>query len=94
MAGTKGAKSDKEWRDAIRLAVNEVRKGPDGSKAKKVLRQLARKLVDRALDGDIAALKEIGDRLDGKPVQALVGGGEDDPPIAVVRHLIVDPEGK
>ena len=67
----KGAKSDKEWREAIRLAVNEVRKGPTGGKARKILRQLARKLVDRALDGDIAALKEIGDRLDGKPAKSV-----------------------
>ncbi len=66
-----GKGQDKIWSEAVRLAVNEVRKGPTGGRAQKILRQLARKLVDRALDGDIPALKEIGDRLDGKPTQSL-----------------------
>lgn len=48
----------------------------DGKKTKK-LAMLARKLVEKALGGDIAALKEIGDRLDGKPAQAVELGGKD-----------------
>ena len=83
----KGAKSDKEWRDTIRLAVYEVRKDPADGKAKKVLRQLARKLVDRALDGDIAALKEIGDRLDGKPVQGVELGGPEGVPVTFIMNV-------
>ena len=77
MSRTKGATGEKEWRDQIRKAVHELRKGDTGKV--KTLRLLARKLVKRALDGDIAALKEIGDRLDGKPAQAVevagAGGG-------------------
>ena len=65
-----GAKIDKEWRDAIRVAVNELRKDPDGKK-QKALRLLARKLIDKAMDGDVVAMKEIGDRLDGKPHQSV-----------------------
>ena len=66
-------KSDKEWRNAIRLAVHGLRTAKDGDKAKKVrvLRLLAERLVKRALDGDIAAMKEIGDRLDGRPAQSV-----------------------
>jgi len=66
-----GKWQDKIWSEAVRLAVTEVRKGPPGGRGQKISRQLARKLVDRALDGDIPALKEIGDRLDGKPTQSL-----------------------
>ena len=56
----------------------------------KALALLARGLVDKALEGDVAALKEIGDRLDGKPVQGVDLGGE----VALVRieRVIVDPE--
>ena len=69
----KGAKSDKEWRDAIRVAVNELRDDPTDSGNIKALRLIARKVVDRALDGDMTAAKEIGDRLDGRPSQVIEG---------------------
>ena len=71
MAGVKGrsgGKQEKPWRDAIMLAVNEL----DGD-AKK-LRRLAEQLVSQAIAGNVVALKEIGDRLDGKPAQALTDG--------------------
>ena len=74
-----GMKSDKEWRDAIRLAVHRYRVAGKGEKAKKfrVLQLLADKVVSKALDdGDMAAIKEIGDRLDGRPAQSVsVSGG-------------------
>jgi hypothetical protein len=35
------------------------------------LRRIAAKLVERAEQGDLAAIREIADRLDGKPVQLL-----------------------
>ncbi len=73
----KGATTGKEWRDAIRLAVHELRDDPEGGAKSKVLRQLARRLVEKALAGDMAALKEIGDRLDGRPAQGLELGGKD-----------------
>ena len=37
----------------------------------KKLRSLAEKLIERADQGDISALREIGDRMDGKAVQAI-----------------------
>lgn len=42
----------------------------------------ADKLATLAIDdGDKWALEEIGNRLDGRPAQALIGGDEDDPPL-------------
>lgn len=32
---------------------------------------IAERLIDAASEGDMVALKELGDRLDGKPVQAI-----------------------
>jgi hypothetical protein len=59
-----GPKSDKIWADALRLAVTE--KGTNGVRK---LRALADRVVDAALAGDMAAAREIGDRLDGKAHQ-------------------------
>lgn len=70
-----------------------MRAHEDPKKGKK-LQALAEKLVDAGLEGDIPALKEIGDRLDGKPAQAIIGGGADDPAVRVIteiRRTIVDP---
>jgi hypothetical protein len=51
---------------------------PEGS-----LRWIARQLLVRAGE-ETAAAREIGDRLDGKPAQAIIGGDDDDPEI---KHL-------
>lgn len=57
-----GATKGKIWRDAIRRAVQ-------GDKGR--IDRLAQQLVAKAEEGDMAALKEIGDRLDGKPKQQI-----------------------
>ncbi len=69
----KGAKSDKWWRKAIERAVCDEVTDPDNPSGKKVkaLRLLATKLVKQALKGDVVAMKEIGDRLDGRPTQGI-----------------------
>lgn len=38
-------------------------------------------LIRNALDGDMPAIREIGDRLDGKPRQQIDLGGQDDNPL-------------
>lgn len=58
----KGART-KPWADAIHKAVRALDK--DGGRA---LETLAKKLVMLGKEGDISALKEIGDRLDGRAV--------------------------
>lgn len=73
-----GAKPDKLWTDAIRIAALEAFES--GSDVKK-LRKAAEKLVELALNGDIAALKEMGDRLEGKPTQRVEATGEGGGPI-------------
>ena len=85
-----GPKSDKLWREAIRKAVHELvmAEGEGIARRTKALRLLARKLVSKGLKGDVAALKEIGDRLDGRARQEI----ELDMPVQVteiVRKIIV-----
>ena len=91
MPNPPGAKSDKEWRDAIRKAVHELRVATDDGKAPKVkaITLLARKLVTKAMEGDVTAMKEIGDRLDGKAKQAVdIAGGV---VIERIERIIVQP---
>lgn len=55
------------------------------------LRAIARKLIDAAADGKMDAIKELGDRLDGKVPQAIVGDDEYDPIKTVTRIELVAP---
>ena len=53
----------------------------------KALRAIAAALIEKAAAGDVPSIKEIGDRLDGKPAQAIIGGDEDDPAIQTVTKI-------
>lgn len=66
--GNKNATKNRPWAEAI----NRALLAEDGKK----LRALAEKLIEKALEGDVSALKEIGDRSDGKPSQQLEHTGE------------------
>ena len=77
--GNQNARKGKLWTDAIQRALkiweNESR--VDGKKA---LDALAMQLLEKCLEGDMTALKELGDRLEGKPAQSVyVGEAEDNP---------------
>lgn len=50
------------------------------------LRWIARQLLNRAGD-ETAAAREIGDRLDGKPAQAIIGGDDDDPAVQHIHRI-------
>ena len=63
---SKGAKPDKIWSDALRRAV--FRKS-DTDKGRKRIEVMADKCARMAETGDMAAIREIGDRLDGKSPQ-------------------------
>lgn len=87
MAGKpRGAWADKAWRDALRLAVMRPANEPN-PKPKTKLDELALTLIEAGKSGDVPALKEIGDRLDGKVPQAVVGGDENDQPIKHVHRV-------
>jgi hypothetical protein len=56
---------ERPFREALRMQLAEA--GEDH----KALRKIAQGLIDRAAQGDVAAIKEIADRLDGKPARSL-----------------------
>jgi len=72
---TNSSKSNRLWSETIRKAVLQ-------SDAKK-LRAIADKLIDKAAEGDIAAIRELGDRLDGKAAQQVALTGLDDGPVQI-----------
>ena len=73
----RGPYADKLWREALRRAVLKRVEGEQN------LDRLASVVVNSALNGDMQAAKEIGDRLDGKPAQALEHSGPEGGPLVV-----------
>jgi hypothetical protein len=67
-----GKKPDKYITDALRLELHVEAKDCDGRPTKK-LRLLARKLIDRAIEGDVPAAREVIDRVEGKVPQSVTG---------------------
>jgi hypothetical protein len=72
----------KPFNDALRIALR-------GDPLR--LRRIADKLATLAEGGDLGAIREVADRLDGKPLQARTG--EDGGDITVVIRQIIDVVG-
>lgn len=86
-----GRGTEKIWREAIMRAVHRV---ADKKSPAKALDKLADVMVAAGLAGDLTAIKELGDRIDGKPAQAIIGGDDDQPGIKfqALEIRIVDPQ--
>lgn len=88
MAGVKGRSGtnkgkDKPFSDALRMEIAEAEDNP------RSLRKIAQKLLDKAVAGDVQAMREVADRLDGKPAQAVEYTGE-----TTVRYVARVPDKK
>jgi molecular chaperone GrpE (heat shock protein) len=81
-AGNQNAARAKVWRAAIERALE--RRNQSRTDGIKEIDALADQLLTLVSKGDITAIKEFGDRLDGKPAQAIIGGDESDAPLRVV----------
>ena len=68
----------KIWSDALRKHITQNPKD---------LAESAKALFNKAKEGDVAAMKEIGDRLEGKPTQQVDVGGQEGNPL--ITELIV-----
>lgn len=64
------SKDNRLWRNTIQRAIAQG--SPDR------LRKIAEALLDKAADGDMAAIKELGDRLDGKTSQQIIVNGDEE----------------
>ena len=72
-----GRPKSKPFKDAIQKAL----KAADGDED--MLNAVALALVKKAKEGDVPAIKELADRLDGKVTQP-IGGDEDSGPIQFI----------
>ena len=79
--GNKNATRGAEWRQAIKRALAHR----SGQTYRKGLDEVAQKFVEAAANGDAWAIKEIGNRIDGKPRQATEISGPDGKPIQTER---------
>jgi hypothetical protein len=74
---TYASRNNRLWADTLKRALIQA----DGEK----LRKIAEALIDKASNGDIAAIKELGDRVDGKAIatQEITGADGKDLPIGI-----------
>lgn len=72
VAGRSGKRMDSLWADAIRRAIKRREE-----KDPLALERMAEVLLNKVVEGDMAAIKELGDRIDGKAaIQVTHEGGE------------------
>jgi hypothetical protein len=77
-----GQQRDKLYREALRMELAAA-----GEDLKK-LREIARVHIEKAAGGDMQAIKELADRLDGRPAQILEHDSPDTPTIQFVRQIV------
>lgn len=83
---TKGS----QWRQAIRKALAKYAdEQGDKAKASRGLELVARKFIEAAAAGEPWAMKELGDRIDGKPSQGVELSGPAGGPIEAVEWSIL-----
>jgi hypothetical protein len=71
----RGQQRDRLYREALRLELAAA-----GEDLKK-LREIAKIHIEKAVAGDMQAIKELADRLDGRPAQMLEHGGPEGEPM-------------
>ena len=86
--GNRNAAKAKVWHAAIMRALERRKPADERIQA---IDELADKLLELVATGDLAALKEFGDRLDGKPAQTIAGDPEAPLEIREILIRAVDP---
>lgn len=83
--GNNNAQKGRMWNDALRKAIAQ----DDGKR----LRASIEKLLDLASRGEPWAIKELADRLDGRPKQTNILETTDEP-ITCIKIIFVSPDGR
>ena len=81
----------RHWAEAITAA---VQKEIDPATGRRKIHAIADKLMEMAEAGDIQAMKEIGDRIDGKAVQTISGPDGGSVPLSVGVTFVGTTPGK
>ena len=83
--GNKNAQKGRIWNDQLRKAIAQ-----DGGRR---LRASIEQLLNLASNGEPWAIKELADRLDGRPTQKNVLEGSDEPELKTIKIVFVSPDG-
>lgn len=86
--GNKNAAKAKRWQDALVRALARYADPATKLEAGQALDRIAEGVVIKALSGDKDSVAEIGNRLDGKPAQAIVGDADADP-IQTMSEIVI-----
>jgi len=84
--GNRNAQKGRMWNDALRKAISQ----DDGRR----LRASVEQLLNLASKGEPWALKELADRLDGRPMQMNVLEGANEALLTGIKIVFVSPDGK
>jgi hypothetical protein len=76
--GNQNAAKAKRWQDALVKALARYSNDDGKIQAGQALDKIAEVVVMKALAGDKDSIIEIGNRLDGKPAQALIHQGDEE----------------
>ena len=85
--GNNNGGKNKDWQQALRKTL--IQYADDRVQAGQALAVIAQGVVQRALEGDMACIQEIGNRMDGKPAQSLSISGEDDKPLITMIKMVI-----
>ena len=79
------------WRQALDKRLKEYNKGSDSTAEHYwALQEIADKLIELAIGGDMQAIREMGDRIDGKVAQVIAGDSENPIAIEEIQRVIVN----
>jgi hypothetical protein len=86
-----GRPAEKPMRDALELELAQEQDATDfdGEVRKfRRLRLVARALVNKAIEGDVASIRDVIDRMDGKAAQTFAGTASDGSINFILRHIV------
>ena len=78
-ANPNGARKSRQFYNMLNVALSDEKKNP------RALRKIADKLIAEAQKGEAWAIKELADRLDGKPAQMIVG--DEEQPLTLIGKI-------
>lgn len=91
--GNQNAAKAKRWEAAIERALAAWPNKPDSTNCSPLmvgLNEAAHQFVKGTMVGELPFLKELGDRLDGKPAQTTTIEGNPEAPLTIIERRIVN----
>ena len=83
--GNTNSATGKDGRRALELALEHYPEVPEVIGRIKTLILMWKPIIEKAFEeGDLAAMKEINDRLDGRPAQSVTLAGDSENPLSMV----------